>query len=613
MHSIGIRMGFVTAIAAGALTAGLFASAATAHAAGVPVFNLSPVGAFGGEPSITSDSNGILYDTSPSGPQTYRSSDQGATWTNIQSPDNNSGDDCLNTDAANSLYWCNLGSMTKGNAPLQADVWKDTAGDITTCTTTCNWQYGNNATTAGSCSTSCNPFGVDRQWVASSITGVSPSTDTGHALVVLMYHDFYGPSHIWVNVSTDGGATFGTAREVLSNGFVNNPVGTVTAEGYTFCNTVPAGVGIVPPGKPHAGRIFVSWIASDLAQDATGCNISMAQSFHTAWISYSDDQGQTWNPQMAFDSGIGHDMSTPFVAFTLDGQGNPYIAFDTQAPGQNPATCAAESVAGTVQADASCGYNMYVVWSKDGGTTWDGGGGSLPDPAGSAALAYQASPTGAPGAGTDVFPTIAAGDPGKVEVSYLHTPEIDPTDAFGKFLPGGCGGTSNSNPNYPARCDWNLMTAESLNLNNAPTTETWAHVQATSTPMHYGDICNLGIACAPGVPAVPGGPPATPDPRHLLDFNQETVDPTTGCAHIGYADDNTGAVYGDPKNPSPFGNHLVSANQVDGPAIIGTGLCGAALVTPEAPLALLLPLGGAVAVAVGLGVRRRARRGARAV
>lgn len=86
------------------------------------------------------------------------------------------------------------------------------------------------------------------------------------------------------------------------------------------------------------------------------------------------------------------------------------------------------------------------------------------------------------------------------------------------------------------------------------------------------------------------------------------MDPTTGCAHIGYADDNKGSVYGDPKNPSPFGNQLVSANQVEGPAIIGTGLCGAAVVTPEAPLALLLPLGGAAAVVVGLGVRRRRRR-----
>ncbi len=50
----------------------------------------------------------------------------------------------------------------------------------------------------------------------------------------------------------------------------------------------------------------------------------------------------------------------------------------------------------------------------------------------------------------------------------------------------------------------------------------------TTTPMHVGDICNLGIFCI--------------DPnsdRNLLDFISETVDPTTGFAHIAYADDNT--------------------------------------------------------------------------
>ncbi len=558
------RRGLLALAAVGALAGGMLSSPAAARVTRPPAFTLSTVGAFGGEPSITSDSRGVLYDTTPSGPQTYRSTNGGATWANIQSPDNNSGDDCLNTDQANSLYWCNLASTTVGSAPLQADVWKSTAPTISTCTTGCSWKYGNNATTGGSCSTSCNPFGVDRQWVASSITGVPPSTNTAHAEVVLMYHDFYGPSHIWVNISTDGGATFGTAREVLSNGVTNNPNGTVTAEGYTFCNTVPAGVGIVPPGKPHGGRIFVAWIASDLAQDATGCNITMVQSFHTAWVAYSDDGGVTWSPHMAFDSGIGHDMSTPFVAFTLDRLGNPYIGFDSQAPNQDPAICAAESAAGTVQADKTCGYNMYVVWSRDGGSTWDGGGGKLPDPPGSAAVAYRANP--ATETGTDVFPTIAAGDPGKVDVSYLHTDEIDPTDALGKFMPLGCGGPSGSNPNYPPRCHWNLMTSQSLNLGNAPARAAWTRVQATTTPMHWGDICNLGIACVPGANGMP-------DPRHLLDFDQETIDPTTGCAHIGYADDNAGTIYGDPSNPSPFGNHLVSANQVSGPSVIGTRQC----------------------------------------
>jgi hypothetical protein len=63
--------------------------------------------------------------------------------------------------------------------------------------------------------------------------------------------------------------------------------------------------------------------------------------------------------------------------------------------------------------------------------------------------------------------------------------------------------------------------------------------------MHVGDICNLGIFCV--------------DPnsnRNLLDFNSETVDPSTGFAHIAYADDNQV-------------NKLRVANQVAGPRILG--------------------------------------------
>jgi hypothetical protein len=167
---------------------------------------------------------------------------------------------------------------------------------------------------------------------------------------------------------------------------------------------------------------------------------------------------------------------------------------------------------------------MWVVWSANGGATWDGGGGVIP---GSAAAAYQADAPGA--AGTDVFPTIAAGRPGQVAVGWLHTSEIEPTDAAGKFLPGGCAGPGNGNPStYPPACHWNLFAGQSLNLTQSPATATFATTQVTSTPMHVGDICNLGIFCV--------------DPtsnRNLLDFNMETVDPTTGCAHIAFADDNT--------------------------------------------------------------------------
>jgi len=487
---------------------------ATGKPTPAPSYKLANVGAYGGEPTIASNSKGELYDTTPSGGTLlYKSTNRGSTWTQATTADPSSGDDCVFTDQSDAVYECNLAGSPE-TAPLQADVWKSVDHGTT-------WTHGAGA--LPQCGTSCSPFGVDRDWVAASIPA---GGTTNTAEVVLMYHDFYGPSQIWVNISHDGGATFGPPQEVLASPSVTPGAiaGTLVAQSYTFCNTVPAGVQIVRPGLPHAGRIFVAWIAADLAQNATGCNVSMLQSFHTLWISYSDDNGLTWTAQQAFDAGIGHDASTPFVGFTTDNQGNPYFGFANNL-NSNPATCSAESAAGTVQSDTSCEYDMYVVWSKNGGTTWDGGGGVIP---GSAAKAYRVNSVAE--RGTHWFPAIAAGDPGQVDVAYLRTSEILPTDPFGKANPGGCAGPgpANGNPaNYPPPCPWNLYGAQSTNLTLSPGSATWTTTQITTTPMHIGDICNLGIACL-----------APSSNRNLLDFIMEDLDPK-GCAHIAYADDNT--------------------------------------------------------------------------
>src|SRR5438105_8675820 len=492
-----VRVGWLMIVAAGVS----LASGGQTLAATPPAYTVANVGAEGGEPSIVADTLGQLYDTTPSGGTiTYTSVDHGATWKQVTTADPNSGDDCLATDQRNAVYLCNLAG-SQGVAPLQADVWKSLNHGTT-------WSHG--AGFLPQCATSCSPFGVDRDWVAASI--LPPATQSSQAEVVLMYHDFFGPSQIWVNISHDGGATFGLPQEVLASPAVTpgTITGTLVAQGYTFCNTVPAGVAIAPAGTPHAGRIFVAWIAADLAQNATGCNVTMLQAFHTLWISYSDDNGLTWTPQQAFDAGVGHDSSTPFVSFTLDTAGNPYLGFTINLS-SNPATCSAESTAGTVQSDTSCEYDMYVIWSSNGGATWDGGGGLIP---GSAAAAYRGNQ--ASERGQQFCPAIAAGRPGQVDVAYLRTTEILPTDPFGKADPGGCAGPgpANGNPTtYPPACSWNLYAAQSLNLSLPPGSATWAVTQITTTPVHIGDICNLGIFCV-----------APSSNRSLLDFITEDGD-----------------------------------------------------------------------------------------
>ena len=523
------------AIAAGTLAfgsaTGVAVIAAPLAAASAPTYSLANVGAYGGEPSITANSKGELYDTTPSGGTIlYKSTDKGVNWAQTTTADPSSGDDCVFTDQANKLYLCNLaGSQSTG--PLQADIWKSFDDGA-------SWVYGNNTINTGGqnvCGTSCNPFGVDRPWGAANIAS---GHTTYTAEVVLMYHDFYGPSQIWVNLSQDGGKTFGPPIDVLANLTPQGSSQGVVALAQSACNTIPTGTAI-EHGGAHPGRIYVAWIASDPESAGTGCNVTQAQAYHNLFVAYSDDNGATWTPQLAYDAGVGHDASTPFTAFTIDEQGNPYIAFAVPAPSDNPAVCASESTAGTVQSDPTCAYHMWVVWSSNGGATWDGGGGAYP---GTAAKAYEVDPSSK--AQTDVFPAIAAGDPGQVDVAWLHTNEIEPTDPLGKFDPGGCAGPGNGNPTtYPPTCSWNLYAGQSLNLTAGPAKASWTRTAVTTTPMHVGDICNLGIFCV--------------DPnsnRNLLDYISETMDPTTGFAHIAYADDNTV-------------NKLRVANQVSGSKI----------------------------------------------
>jgi len=583
------RGGLVLLAAAGIAAAATFNARGAAGATGGLTYAPTTVGDYGGEPSIVSDSNGVLYEDTPSGGTVlYRSTDHGLSWQKRTTADTNSGDDCLGVDQSNAVYQCNLQIVTsQGVAPLQADEWKTTDGGAT-------WMHGDGAI-SGTCSTSCSPFGVDRDWTDAAI--LPPATSTDQAEVVLMYHDFYGLSQIWVNISQDGGKTFGAPIGVLTSPAVTPGAvaGSLVAEGFTFCSTVPAGTGIVRPGHPHAGRIYVAWIAADAAQDALGCNLTQAQAFDTLFMSYSDDKGATWTTQMAYDAGLGHDASTPFVAFTIDDQGNPYFAFAVQGPGDNAAVCSAESLAGTLQSDTSCAYNMYVIWSQDGGQTWGDGTGLVP---GSAGTAYQVNPPSE--VGTHFYPAISVRDPGKVDVAYLFTPTLVPTDAAGKTLPGGCAGPDTAGvPTFPPPCNWYLYAGQTSLLTADPANTTWTTTRVTGVPMHIGDICNLGIACGPT------------SNRNLLDFIQTAIDPTTGCAHIAYPDDNTV-------------NKLRVANQTTGcfavaaatttatPTPTPTSAPAAALNgspnTASAPPGLGTALGVAGMLGIGLPMLRRRRR-----
>ncbi len=555
-----LRIGTL-ALVAGGLICSVLASPLGAKAVTPPAYSINTIASYGGEPSITSDSNGVLYADTPSlGLQMYYSLNHGTNWiASATDPDPSSGDNCLATDQSTAVYQCNLfGSPELG--PLQADVWKTTDKGTT-------WLYGNNVTLGGQnvCGTSCNPFMVDRQWVDATTQSTMATGQTG-SFAAISYHDFFVQSHIYINMSKDGGANYSPAEDIIAN---LNP-GTTAAQviADSSCSTVPAATKIAK-GGPHPGRVWVAWIAADVTSAGTGCNFTQAQAFHNLIAAYADPPftfttgtGATpptvkWTAVLAKDIGLFHDSSTPFVGFTLDSQGNPYFGYAANA-NSDPTVCSVPLNPQTAQ----CEYDMWVTWSPDNGTTW------------SNALKVNST------TGTHFFPAIAAQDPGQVWVSYLRTPSVIPTDANGKEHPGSCIPPAASTCTFTGL--WNLWGAQSTDLltgNTLNPSPTWAATQITTQPMHQGDICNLGIACVPGV-----------SNRNLLDFISETVDPL-GCAHIAYPDDKTA-------------NLTQSANQTSG--CVASTL---AANVPESPASLLfIPAAAGLVAAAGIMVRRRRTR-----
>jgi hypothetical protein len=410
----------------------------------------------GGEPSIAVGPEGNEYVSYPSndGMSFYRSFTGGSSWSPGGIADPSSGDTTVNVDPSGAVYQGNL------NGNLQGDVWKSFNAGKT---------WPQKGVGLDGQDASGNPFLVDRPWTD---TFIPPRKTTRRARVYLEYHDF-APSQVWVNVSKDGGKTFGTPTDVVAS--------SPAAEAATFCNSIPGGVKVVQSG-PRAGRVYAAWLAADLPTNAaTGCNLTQLDTFHSVWIAWSDDQGATWTAHPVYDGGFGHDASALFADLTLDRRGNPYVAFGDNLKDE---------------------WDIYVEASFDGGKTWNG----------------QSDGTGKPykvnaDTGTHFFPAIVAGDPGNVDVAYIRTRKRIATLPYGKPAPGGGDGAH-----------WFLYVGHSRNLVSGD--PTWTVSKLTPRAIHVGDVCTLGLFCAVF-------PTAN---RDLLDFIDAATD-RHGRVHVAFTQD----------------------------------------------------------------------------
>jgi hypothetical protein len=248
----------------------------------------------------------------------------------------------------------------------------------------------------------------------------------------------------------------------------------LSALGYTADATVEGGVEAKLAVDQLSGAIWIAW-ATQAIEDATNATTRILV------VSRSADGGATWQSHLAYAGPLGTSIQNLFPVIAVDNGGNAYAAFSTQLAGQL--------------------MGVYVTKSTDHGNTWS--------------PAQRVNPTDQ----SAVFPAIAAGNVGTVDLIWIGTP-----------------GTSVSDPTN----QWNIFFAQSRNADKS--TVRWSNGQISTQVMHRGDICNRGLNCN-----IFGGN------RDLADFISVTID--------GYG--NANAVWTDDASQSP--KAIMYAKQIGGP------------------------------------------------
>src|SRR3989441_3756926 len=175
-----------------------------------------------------------------------------------------------------------------------------------------------------------------------------------------------------------------------------------------------------------------------------------------------------------------------FAPIAIDRAGNLYVTWSQ---------ATVDSSSGKITGPSQ----IYMAVSTDHGATW-----------GAPVRVTAATPT----LQTNVFPWIAAGDPGRVDIVWYGTPTL-----------GSC-------PNQPCgssaliNAHWSVMMAQSLNaiVNGKPNASpSFTTTQVSEVSNHFGAICTMGIGCTTG------------GDRGLIDFLSVTVG-LQGEANVVWAD-----------------------------------------------------------------------------
>ena len=325
----------------------------------------------------------------------------------------------------------------------------------------------------------------DRQWVATDesypgVTGVNGPSQNVYVSFIQVF-DLTGTVPPWPTLAlarsqhdgVNGSFNTDSTCNLLSGSVGGNPI-----------NSVPGNTSPVPDSQETAcpdPSDFYLWVAGPVVVDKEGYSGRPTPS-HRVYIPFvraaSFSGGSPWQLYVAISNNGGETWHRQRIATRVNNPANIFVQMTVDRGGNLYYTWSEERTPGGEQ-------DVYYAYSTTKGESW-----SQPIP-----LTQETGDSA-------VFPWMAAGDPGQVDIVYYKS-------------------NSGLNSNIEGGQVWQTYFGQSQNALN--TGSNFKSVQITDHPIHIGSVSTGGL----------GGEAD----RSLLDFLTVDVD-HLGAANVSWADDN---------------------------------------------------------------------------
>src|SRR5579859_5967587 len=375
-----------------------------------------------------------------------------------------------------------------------------------------------------------NGAGTYNTYVASLTLGsvtVSLSQDGGHTWASdVTSAKVPGDDREWIAAAGASGFylsyhSIGTGDQIIVNqGQVVSGQPT-TVQTYDAINPAQTDIYLGTEADNEIGNIAVDPATGDVYQIFVGCPpsptaVESCSAFNTAYMA------------VGVPSTTGGVTTLTFTDYVIYQSPNASAGFDNNFP------AVAVDSAGNVYATWSNDQNVYLAYSTDHGQQWSAPG----------KVSHGSA------ARTAIYPWLAAGHPGHVDLVFYGTP------AAANYQTCGQTGTYTCQ-NEP----WSVFFTQNSNVLGGGT---WSQSKVTPV-VHYGGVCQGGVTCTS----------SGNDNRDLYDDFGIAASPATGMASITYSDDqyadNTGTANSGEctmaQNNTSACDHTDYATQTSGPGI----------------------------------------------